>query len=482
MFLDILIALNIILMIIVVFTEKKNSSEALAWLLVLTFLPVVGFILFIFFGSTLSLKMERLSQKRNIINNTYSQYISTQLAKLSTNEEIITSPDIEKYKDIIYMLANKGRGFYTDDNKIELLLNAQKKYPKLFADISSAKHSIHMEYFIIKTKDDSGKMLLSLLAKKAKQGVEVRVIYDRLGDLKISNDDFKELTDAGGKVYGFLPNPFLSFLRMNYRNHRKIVVIDGKIGYTGGINIGDDYLGLDPKRTPWRDTHMRLTGSSVSALQIQFINDWLYLEGKSKTKSEFNIKQEFFPLIEKHGTVGAQIVASGPDCDNQNIRDGYIKLINSAKHKIYIQTPYLIPDNVYMTSLKLAAASGVDVRVMVPGIPDKSYVYHVTYSYIEELLKSNIKVYTHKGFLHAKSIVVDDTLCSIGTTNVDIRSFQLNYEINAFVYDKEFSRNCTDMFMIDINDCKELTLREFERRGFFKKALEAVLRLFSPLM
>ena len=482
MFFDILIAINIILMIVVVLIEKKNTSEALAWLLVLTFIPVLGFILFIFFGSTLSLKMENLSQKRNILNSTYSQYISSQLAKLNINEEIITSPEIEKYKDIIYMLANTGEGFYTDDNSIDLLINAQKKYPKLFADISSAKQSIHMEYFIIKAKDDSGKMLISLLAKKAKQGVEVRLIYDRLGDLKNSLEDFKELIECGGEVYGFLPNPLQLLLRMNYRNHKKIVVIDGKIGYTGGINIGDDYLGLDPKKTPWRDTHLRLTGSSVAALQMQFINDWLYLEGKSKKKNNFNIKQDFFPLIEKKGNIGTQIITSGPDTENQNIRDGYVKLINSARQKIFIQSPYFIPDSIYFNSLKLAAASGVDVRVMLPGIPDKPYVYYVTCSYIEDLLKNNIKVYAHKGFIHSKTIVVDDTMCSVGTTNVDVRSFQLDYEINAFIYDKEFSQNCSDVFMTDINDCKELTLKEFKKRGFFRKCLETVLRLFSPLM
>jgi len=324
-----------------------------------------------------------------------------------------------------------------------------------------------------------------LLTKKAKQGVEVRVLYDHVGSLNTPSRMFNKLKKAGGKVTRFFPLSFGTYCSVNYRNHRKIVVIDGQIGYVGGINIGDEYMegakGKYKRLRPWRDTHLRIVGTSVMFLQERFLMDWYYAT-KDESINEDDKLKKFFHNDGGAGKVGIQIVSSGPDLSGEQIKMGYIKMINSAKDKVYLQTPYFIPDDSFLEALKIAAMSGIDVRIMIPLIPDKKFVYRATTSYIHDLLECGIKVYLYKGFLHSKMVVVDGEIASIGTANLDIRSFLLDFEINAFIYDTKFTQKCVDIFEADVEKSEILTMEKYKARGVGTKIEEAISRLFSPLL
>nr|WP_242855937.1 cardiolipin synthase [Ruminiclostridium josui] len=263
-----------------------------------------------------------------------------------------------------------------------------------------------------------------------------------------------------------------NYLKVNYRNHRKIVVIDGKIGYVGGINIGDEYLGLHKRIKPWRDTHLKITGSSVYCLQLRFMTDWLYA---SKKEVDFGRLDMYFKPIKKEecGNVAIQMVSSGPDTNAEEIKRGMIKMINSAKYSILIQTPYFVPDDSFLEAIQNAAMSGVNVIIQIPEVPDKRVVYKVTTSYIEDVMDFGVKVYLYPGFLHSKMIVIDDTCCSIGSTNMDMRSFSLDFEINAFMYGREITDKCSRIFYNDLNICKEVTEEDYKKGAQCQKCWKA---------
>lgn len=287
------------------------------------------------------------------------------------------------------------------------------------------------------------------------------------------------MIELGGEVEVFFPSIFpLINPRLNFRNHRKIVVIDGRIGYIGGFNVGDEYIGLNNKFGYWRDTHLRIEGSSVLPIQTRFILDW---NQASEHKIEYS--ERYFPAIPKKGDVAMQIISSGPDTDWPTIKNAYLKLLMEAKRYIYIQTPYFIPDNSFLNAIEVASLSGIDVRIMIPNKPDHLFVYWATYSYIGELLKAGAKVYIYdKGFIHAKTIVIDDEAASVGTANIDVRSFKLNFEVNAFIYDKLVCHELAEIFEKDILDSRELTLEQYENRSVIIKFKESISRLLTPIL
>ena len=291
---------------------------------------------------------------------------------------------------------------------------------------------------------------------------------------------FKELIEHGGSVEAFFPSVFpLINPRLNYRNHRKIVVVDGRIGYTGGFNVGDEYLGHNKRFGYWRDTHLRIEGSALHPLQTRFILDW----NQASSDQDIEYADRYFPAIPRKGSVGMQIVTSGPDSEWEQIKDGYLKMIFLAKKYIYIQTPYFIPDISFLDALRIACLSGVDVRIMIPNKPDHMFVYWATYSNVGILLKAGAKVYIYEnGFLHAKQIVVDDELSTVGTANIDVRSFKLNFEINAFIYDREKSHELAELFEHDIQLSTELTLEMYSNRSRTIKIKESISRLVSPIL
>jgi cardiolipin synthase len=385
---------------------------------------------------------------------------------------------IKQYQELIYMNLMSGHSLLTQDNNIKIYTDGNDKFDDLLKDIEAAKHHIHIMYYIVRNGTLS-KRIIDALTKKAKEGVEVRFLYDAVGSMRLSKKIFRELLAAGGHVSSFFPSriPLIN-IRMNYRNHRKLAIIDGKTGYIGGFNIGDEYLGLDKRYGLWRDTHLRVTGSAVLQMQGHFLLDW-----DLASKESIDYDNGYFPISEHEGTAGMQILASGPDDEREQIKLAYLKIILSAKDRLYIQTPYFIPDQSLMDALRIAANSGVDVRMMIPAVPDHKLVYWASYSYLKGLLTIGVKCYLYeKGFLHAKTIIADDKVASVGTANIDIRSFKLNFEVNAFIYDEAKAGELSNIFINDMKDSKELTLVQYKSRPRLHQAVESVARLLSPIL
>jgi len=470
-----------------IFVKRSDTKAIFAWLLVFYFLPYVGFILYFFIGS--KYKMRVMSKKYGMseIEEKYSRNINKQIHDIAADKIEFKEAETEKYRDLIILNSKNAMSYFTQNNNVELLISAQEKFSRMFQDIKNSKKSIEVLYYIFKAKDNVGKEFVSLLIEKANQGVEVTLIYDGVTSLPTHMSDFKALKKAGGHVYRFLPSMLKSFLIINYRLHRKIVIIDGEIGYTGGINVGDEYFGLKKINKPWRDTTIRLTGNSVLSLQTRFWTDLVFLQNQSFKKDDtaklmFDDKllKSSFSSIEE-GKLGVQILSSGPSTKNDAIEDAYVKMITTAKKYLYIQTPYFIPDEILLQSLRLAASCGVDVRIMLPGIPDKKNIYAVTLLNAAKLLDVGVKVYLHSGFLHAKTIVIDDHVSTVGTANIDIRSFSLDYEVNAFIYNNDFAIKCRDTFLDDIKDCTVFDMEAYSKRGLWKKIYESIWRFIAPI-
>ncbi|MCJ0930655.1 cardiolipin synthase [Virgibacillus halodenitrificans] len=469
--LSILFFVNIILAVVIIFFERQSPSTTWAWLMVLVFLPVVGFILYLIFNQNFTRKkMFYWADKEKI---GIKERTEEQIKTIKDGTFSFKSENSAAYKDSIFMhLVNDG-ALFTQDNNVTIYTDGREKFDALLADIKEATDHIHIQYYIIH-EDGLGKELVAALTEKAKQGVQVRVLYDYMGSRGISSHFYKELKQAGGLVEVFFPN-----FHLNYRNHRKLAIMDGKIGYVGGFNVGDEYLGLDKKFGYWRDTHLRTEGEVVHALQTRFILDW----NQASKHHDIAYEKHLFPSLPEAGNVGAQIVSSGPDTEWQQIKNGYVKMVNSAKKYIYLQTPYFIPDESLLDALKIAAMSGVDVRVMIPDKPDHMFVYWATLSHAGDLLKAGAKIYVYEnGFIHAKTLVVDDTTASVGTANIDPRSFKLNFEVNAFLYDEKTAEELRDAFEKDTPLAREITWEEYKKRPKIIQLKESVSRLISPVL
>lgn len=468
---------NLILAGVLIFMERRNIAATWAWLMVLLFLPGVGFLIYLIFGQRLSKrKLYRLRQGEF---SHFRAAVDKQKQLLESGNFAVNDPAMERHRDMIYMNVVSDGAYYTQDNQIRIFAEGHELFDVMFRQMEDAREHIHLLYYIL-NDDELGRNLIDLLTRKAKQGVKVRLLYDAVGSSGISSRFIRPLLAAGGEVVSFFPAriPFLNF-RVNFRNHRKLTIIDGKWGYIGGFNIGDEYLGKDRKLGYWRDTHLLIQGKAVYMLQARFFLDWNLSAPKRMTESLL-----YFPeMIEEPGTVGVQIVSSGPNSEKQQIKHAFLKMIYKARKKIYLQTPYFVPDDSILTALKMAAMSGVDVRVIVPGRADHKLVYLATTSYLGELLKSGVRCYWYeKGFMHAKTMVVDRQLSSVGTANVDIRSFKLNFETNAFLYDSRTAGELEDLFLADLEDCREITLEAYVKRPLRSRLQESLARLVSPLL
>ncbi|WP_332628782.1 cardiolipin synthase [Halalkalibacter flavus] len=468
--------LNIALAIMIIFLERRNVSSIWMWVLVLTLLPLAGFFLYIIFGRNLSKsKLFRWDEKSYLL---LKKLVSTQL--MSFREKKIKTRDdtIEKYKDFIIMNLTHNASLLTQNNKLDVFIDGKEKFHSLLADIEQANQHIHILYYIIRD-DELGNKLADALAKKASEGIKVRLLYDDLGSRNLSKRFVQKIKSAGGEVESFFP-PKIRFINLtiNFRNHRKLVIIDGKVGYIGGFNVGDEYLGLNEKFGYWRDTHLRIVGEAVNNIQTRFIQDW-----NQAARKELLIKDYRLSFEKDYGQCGIQIVSSGPDSQLEQIKKAYIKMILSAKDYVYIQSPYFIPDESLLDALKIACFSGLDVRIMIPNKPDHPFVYWATYSNIGELLKIGAKVYIYEnGFLHCKTIVSDGEIGSVGTANIDVRSFRLNFEVNAFLYSSKEVARLTDIFYKDMDHSRELTLEQYEKRTLKIRFKESVSRLLSPIL
>ena len=474
--LGIFFVLNLLLSGIVVFLERRNISATWAWLLVLIFIPVLGFVLYMVFGQNLS--------RRRIFNwdkqeHTYLQRaVFSQMKLIEENRSQFNNPLIHTYKDLIYLNLNNDEALFTQNNSLSIFTDGHKKFDALLNDIKQAKEHIHLVYYIIRD-DDLGRKLADILAEKAQEGVEVRVLFDDSGSKNLSKRFKKQIEQAGGSIVAFFPGKIpLINLRINYRNHRKLAMIDSKIGYIGGFNIGNEYLGLNPKFGYWRDTHLRIQGEAVNNLQSRFMLDW-----NQASKVKISFKDYYNPTQVKYGEVGIQVVSSGPDSEWEQIKHSYIKMILSAKKYVCIQTPYLIPDDSLLDALKIASLSGVDVQIMIPNKPDHPFVYWATYSNAGQLLKAGVKILTYEnGFLHAKMIVIDDQIASVGTANIDVRSFRLNFEVNAFIYHADTVKKLAQIFNDDKLLSLELTTNKYQSRSIVIRVKESISRLLSPIL
>lgn len=469
--------LNIFLGIAVIFLERRNASSTWAWLMVLLFIPVLGFILYLILGQ--KLRKRKLSKLLGDSERIIEATVERQKQELRSRQLTFSDSAMKQYQDMMYMNLNSSYAVYTSNNTVEIYTDGHRKFDALLEDIGRAKHHIHLEYYIVRD-DELGRRLVRALADKAAEGVEVKFLYDHIGSSKLTRRFFSELRAAGGKEAAFFPSriPYLN-LKINYRNHRKLVIIDGSVGYIGGFNIGDEYLGLSAHFGEWRDTHLRVEGTAVLQMQAQFLMDWnLAASGKME------LNEQYFPIPgHSNGSIGMQIVASGPDSEYQQIKDAYIKMIYSAKKTICLQTPYFIPDESLMTALKIAALSGVDVRIMLPSKRDHFFVYWATHSYLGELLAGGVKCFMYqKGFLHAKTLVIDGQIASVGTANLDIRSFKLNFEMNAFIYDTQTAAKLQRIFEHDSEFCLKLTPELYASRPLMNKLKESVSRLLSPIL
>ncbi|MCM3586201.1 cardiolipin synthase [Mesobacillus maritimus] len=475
--LSLVLILNIVFAFVVVFGERRDASSAWAWLLVLSFIPVLGFFLYLFLGQNLSrTRLFTWEDKKKI---GIEQDIAYQLDQIRSGTFKYQKESEFNAQELIFLHLLGNDAPLTRDNSVDIFTDGKEKFEQLLKDIASAKHHIHIQYYIIK-KDNLGKRIRDALIEKAKEGVKVRVLYDELGSRGLSRKFFDELRQVGGEVEVFFPSKFrLINFRLNYRNHRKIVIVDGKTSYIGGFNIGDEYLGLNPRFGYWRDTHLRIHGTSVHAIQTRFILDW----NQASNSHDIDYDPILFPKPTSKDNVGMQIVTSGPDAEWSQIKNGYIKMISLAKESILIQTPYFIPDASLLDTIRIACLSGVDVKIMIPNKPDHIFVYWATLSHIGELLKAGAQVYIYdNGFLHAKTVVIDDEVSSVGTANIDIRSLNLNFEINAFIYDRQIAKKLINAFNKDIEKSRLLTWAEYQNRSKWIQLKESVSRLLSPIL
>ncbi|GAA0434989.1 cardiolipin synthase [Lentibacillus halophilus] len=469
--LGVLFFVNIAFALVIIFFERQNPTTTWAWLMVLVFIPVIGFVLYLIFNQNFTRKkMFRWAdqEKFNI-----KESVTEQIESIKHGTFPFKHANSAAYNDHIYMHLVNSEAMFTQNNEVAIYTDGREKFDALMQDIEHASDHIHIQYYIIH-EDNLGKRLVNALTEKARQGVHVRVLYDYMGSRGISAHFYKELKQAGGLVDVFFPH-----FHLNYRNHRKLAIIDGAIGYVGGFNVGDEYLGLNQTFGYWRDTHLRTEGEVVHALQTRFILDW----NQASKRHKIAYEERLYPALPEAGTVGAQIVSSGPDTEWQQIKNGYMKMITSAKDYIYMQTPYFIPDDSLLDALKIASLSGVDVRLMVPDKPDHMFVYWATLFHVGELLKSGANVYIyHNGFIHAKTLVVDDTIASVGTANIDHRSFRLNFEVNAFLYDQQTTVDLRQAFENDMQLAKNLTWDDYQKRSVTIKVKESVSRLISPVL
>ena len=468
---------NMLFAIAIVFFERREPKSVWAWLLLLYFVPILGFIFYLLVGIDMrKRKMFRIKEVEDHI----SEAIRQQEHQLKSRQLEELDPNIAGFTDLVMFNLENCGAMLTDSNDVDILVDGNVKFDNLIEDLKRAESFIHIQYYIIKD-DVLFNRIREVLEQKVKEGVEVRVLFDAMGCRSVNHRYWKKLNEQGILTAEFFPALFRRLhLRINYRNHRKIVVIDNKVAYVGGFNVGKEYIGLDDKFGYWRDTHLRIKGNAVLGLQLRFLLDWNYA-ARENLFSESKYFTGIEPGTRDHCEI--QIISSGPDNSLEQIRDNYMRLIHKAQKSIYIQTPYFIPDESVFDALLMAARSGIEVNIMIPCKPDHPFVYWATYSYIGDMVMAGAKCYTYdNGFLHSKGLVVDDKVLCYGTANMDIRSFALNFEVNAVVYDERKAQEMVDIFQEDLKHCTRITRDLYARRKLIIRVKEQVCRLMSPLL
>ncbi len=527
-------AINILFVIFVLFFERKESTRRFIWILLLLIFPVGGMVLYILFSGNFFTGTKRMHEVKQTAQQLTKEVRREQKATLTQSPSNIPNPVIKEFLPLITMNLMEGKSLLVSTDTAILYTRGEDFFNDLCQELESAKVSIFMEYFIFH-KDNIGKRIMEILCRKAREGVDVKLIYDDLGSIATPRRFFRQLNKAGGEARPFFQIRIGLPLTLNYRNHRKLTVIDSDRAFIGGINIGDEYENKNKRFKPkWRDTVVRLTGSSVLTLQINFLSDWYSIDAWNKHTKGIEEAKKYFPgsftdffvradvgtestagksSDSKSGTkeqesseedkkehslkfrksfleslaggkaIPTQIVTAGPNEKHKaNIEDTFIRMIMSARKNIFIQTPYFTPDEGFYTVLKLAAYTGIKVRIMIPSQWDKFFMKAASYEFAREMCAEGVEFFLYPGFIHSKMMTVDGKISSIGTTNIDVRSFRLLFEENAIFYDKNFTAECERIFEEDMELCRPVTKEDFDKRFILKRAWGSFCKLFSPLL
>lgn len=455
--------------IVSVLMDNRQPVKTMAWVLVLMFMPVIGIVIYFFFGQN--------TRKEKLI----SQH-SLDLLTKSSMLEFAIQKDLrvpEEYHTLIRLFASQNWALPFKDNEIDIYTDGYSFFNSLFKEIGKAQESIHIDSYIF-NNDALGRLLADILIDKARDGVEVRVIYDDVGCWNVRDTFFLRMREAGIMIMPFMPVRFPAFTsKVNYRNHRKLCVIDGKVGFIGGMNIAKRYI-TGEKGQKWRDTHLKIRGGAVYAIQRAFLVDWYFVSG------ELISDRHYYPELpaDIRNNIIVQVVTSSPVSPWPDIMQGYVRILLEARHYVYIETPYFLPTETVMSAMRIAALAGVDVRIMIPRHGDAKFVEWASRTYVFETIQAGVKVYLYRyGFNHSKLLVCDDMLCTCGSTNVDFRSFENNFEANAFIYDRETALRMKGIFMDDIKKSQYVTHEMVSRhRPFTTRLWESLVRLLSPLL
>lgn len=460
---------------IMIVWEKRSPFKTVAWILVLILLPIFGVIFYLVFGQ--EYRKRKLFSRSGIKSLGKIRRLSTIQLREFEQTHLKLSGKIMGKENIIRLLLNNSSALLTTGNNLKILNDGKQTFDAILEAIQNARHHIHLEYYIF-SDDKIGNRFKDLLIAKSRQGVEVRIIIDDVGSWGLGNKNIAELRANGVEIYPFMEVRFPRLTsQVNFRNHRKIVIVDGKIGFTGGINIADRYIEGIKKIGPWRDVHLQLEGDAVACLQVVFAADWYFVINEN-----LNGQKYFPPFTDQPGTA-VQVSASGPDSDWESIGQAFFAAIANARKRVYISTPYLMPPPNIVSALKTAALSNVDVRIVIPDKSDAVIPRWCSFSYVEDLMEAGIRIYFYKtGFIHSKYIIVDDVFSSVGTTNLDFRSLETNFEVNAFIYDEAFTSQLAKTFFTDLENSREITMDEWQQRPWHKKLRESLAHIFSPML
>ncbi len=478
---EILYVVVLVLVCLRIIYDTRSSTKTLAYMLVVIFLPVIGMI--IYFSLGINYRKRKMYSKKLTEDDHMAEQLRRDIFTHSKKTFEKHRDLLQSNRELIHMLAKDGQSVLTGNNDVRLLINGEEKFPAVLEAIEQAQNHIHIEYYIF--EDDAiGRAIEKLLIMKAKEGVQVRFIYDDFGSRSIRKTIVPRLKAAGVEVFPFHRIIFIALAnRLNYRNHRKIIVIDGYMAFIGGINVSERYVN-DPahrNRLYWRDTHIQIKGPGVNHLQYQFLCDWNFCAG-----DQLQPNDTFFPAFSSLPVFGdkiVQIAASGPDSDTPTILYAMLQAINLATKEILITTPYFIPGDSILDALIVAALGGVKVKLLVPGVSDSVFVNAAAWSYYDDLLDAGVEIYLYqKGFIHAKTMVADQKVAVIGTANMDYRSFELNFEVNAIIYNAATAQELCANFHADLKHSVQIDPVEWRGRPLYKKFMEKAARLLSPLL